>query len=304
MAHASTEDIDFDLARYIALRRGAAEKRARDGAAYAYTGEYRVRRTLSAARPVTLALEATVRLWKNVAKAELLGTAVKVTDQQFPRLYEIAARCARTLQIPMPAVYVAPAIGELNAHTLGTDEDSYIVINGALVDHLTDAELTAVIGHECGHIHNNHVVYSTALYYLTVAASFYVRWIVQPAALALRAWSRRAEITCDRAALLCVRDLEVAEAAIVKLGLGSQKLYKDLKIDEYLKQLDEGRKGVGRFTEYFRSHPYLPKRIEALRLFARSSFYKRFAGLPVEPGEPVLDAGALDEQVSQLLQVW
>jgi Zn-dependent protease with chaperone function len=298
-------DIDLDLGRYIERRRGAAEQRARDGAAYAYTGEYRVRRTLQAARPVTLAIEATVRLWKNMAKAELLGTCVKVTDQQFPRLYEVTARSAARLGIPVPAVYVAPDIGELNAHTLGTDEDAYIVVNAALVDHLSDDELMFVIGHECGHIHNNHVVYSTALYYLSVAASFYVRWIVQPAILALQAWSRRAEITCDRAGLLCVRDPAVAESAMVKLALGSHKLYQDLKVDEYLKQLGESRRGIGRISEYFRSHPYLPKRIEASRLFAQSAYFRRAVGVSAaSDGPSPLDAAELDEKVGALLSVW
>jgi Zn-dependent protease with chaperone function len=299
---AAAGEVDLDFARYIALRRGAAEKRSRDGAAYAYTGEYRVRRALQAAKPVTLAIEATVRLWKSVAKTELLGTAVKVTDQQFPRLYKIAARCADTLGIPQPDVYVSPS-AQLNAHTLGTDEDSYIVLNAAIVDHMSDAELTAIIGHECGHIHNNHVVYSTALHYLSVAASFYIRWIVQPAILALQAWSRRAEITCDRAALLCTRDLDVTMSALVKLGLGSEKLYKELRIDEYLKQLEEGRKGLGRVSEYFRSHPYLPKRVEALRLFARSSFYRRFAGISADPNDPSLDAAEVDAKVAELVAV-
>jgi Zn-dependent protease with chaperone function len=295
-------DIDLDFGRYVAMRRGVAEQRARDGAAYAYTGEYRVRRTLQAARPVTLAIEATVRLWKSMAKSELLGTCVKVTDQQFPRLYDITARCARELGIPVPAVYVAPAIGELNAHTLGTDEDAYIVINAALVDHLSDAELAFVVGHECGHIHNNHVVYSTALYYLTVAASFYVRWIVQPAVLALRAWARRAEVTCDRAGLLCTKDLTVGTSAMVKLALGSQKLYKDFNLDEYLEQLGEGSRGFGRVAEYFRSHPYLPKRIEALRLFARSSYYRHVARVTTD--EPALDAAELDAKCAELIAVW
>lgn len=292
-------EVDLDFARYVALRRGAAEQRARDGAAYAYSGELRVRRALKLARPVTLAIEATVRLWKNMARAELLGTAVKVTDQQFPRLYAITARCAETLGIAMPSVYVAPAVGELNAHTLGTDEDAYIVLGGVLVDHLTDEELVAVIGHECGHIQNNHVVYTTALYYLTVAASFYVRWIVQPAVLALRAWSRRAEITCDRAGLICTRDLDVTTSAVVKLALGSRKLYDDLKLDEYLKQLEEARRGAGRIGEFFRSHPYLPKRIEALRLFAGSAFYRRYTG-----GDGGTDAVEVDAQVAKLLSVF
>lgn len=297
-----TADIDFDFARYVATRRGHAEQRARDGAAYAYSGERKVARALGAARPVTLAIEATVRMWKSVARSDLLGSAVKVTDQQFPRLYEVTARCAKTLHIPAPQVYVAPAIGELNAHTLGTQEDAYVVVNAALVDHLSDEELAFVIGHECGHIHNNHVVLTTALYYLTVAAAFYVRWIVQPAVLALRAWARRAEITCDRAGLLCVRDLDVATAAVVKLGLGSQKLYKDFKLDEYLKQLDEGKKGLGRLGELFRSHPYMPKRIEALRLFASSSLYRAFSSGGALSGG--LAADECDAKVAALLSVF
>jgi Zn-dependent protease with chaperone function len=292
-------EVDLDFQRYVAMRRGAAEARAREGAAYAYSGEHRVRRTLAMARPVTLAIEATVRLWQNVARTELLGSAVKVTDQQFPRLHAIAARCSQMLHIPLPAVYVAPSIGELNAHTLGTDEDAYIVLDAALVDHLTDEELAFVLGHEHGHIHNSHVVFSTALHYLTTAASFYVRWIVQPAILALRAWSRRAEITCDRAGLLCVKDLNVANSAMVKLALGSQKLYKDLKIDEYLKQLPEGRRGIGRLSELFRSHPYVPKRIEALRLFSETELYRRHAGL----GAGGTATQECDEAVAKVLSV-
>lgn len=272
-------EVDLDFTRYIALRRGTSEKRSREGSTYAYSGEQRWRRTLTLAKPVTLAVEATVRMWQTVKRAELLGVSVKVTEQQFPRLHKIAAHCAATLHIAMPAIYVAPDIGALNAHTLGTDDDAYIVLNGALIDHLTDEEMAFVIGHECGHIHNNHVVYATALHYLTSAASLYVRWIVTPAILALQAWSRRAEITCDRAGLLCTKNLDAATAATVKLALGSQKLYKDLKMDEYLKQLEEGRRSVGRFLELFRSHPYVPKRIEALKLFAETELYRRHAGL-------------------------
>ena len=293
------EDVDFDFATYVLRRRGMAEQRARDGAAYSYGGERKIARTLQLARPVTLAIEATVRLWKTIARADLLGSAVKVTDQQFPRIYAIAARCAETLHIPVPTVYVA-AEPKLNAHTLGTDTDAYIVLNSLLVDHLDDRELAFVIGHECGHIQNNHVVLTTSLYYLTAAAAFYVRWIVQPAALALKAWARRAEITCDRAGLLCVRDFEVAQSGLVKLALGSQKLYKELDVDEYVKQMEEGKRGIGRVAELFRSHPYLPKRIEALRLFSRSDFYQAWTG-GQEVGMP---ADECDAEVSKILSVF
>jgi hypothetical protein len=75
-------------------------------------------------------------------------------------------------------------------------------------------------------------------------------------------------------------------------------------MDEYMKQLAEGRKGIGRLSEYFRSHPYMPKRVEALRLFARSSFYRRFAGLSLDAGgEPALDSAEVDAKVADLVSV-
>ena len=94
-------DVELDFSRYVALRRGLAEARARDGAAYAYSGEDRVRRTLAMARPVTLAIEATVRMWQTVKRSELLGSSVKVTDQQFPRLHggSLQGRVCRTASL-------------------------------------------------------------------------------------------------------------------------------------------------------------------------------------------------------------
>ena len=178
-------ELSFDFQEYIAARKNAEGSLARSGSAYAYPGDQKVLRALGRATPVTLAVEATVRIWRSVARNKLLGTAVKVTDKQFPELYRRTVECAATLHIPVPDLYVVPELGELNAHTFGTNEDSYIVVNRALVDHLTPEELRFVIGHECGHIQNNHVVYMTALYYLMVSANLFVRWIVKPAVLAL-----------------------------------------------------------------------------------------------------------------------
>ena len=136
---------------------------------------------------MTLAVEATVRLWQSVEKSRMLGTAVKVTGKQFPRIAKLAERCADTLRIPMPTLYVSPNIGSLNAHTFGTADDPYVVLNAALIDHLSEPELLDVIGHECGHIQNNHVVYMTTLHFLTHAANLFLRWSVKPAVLALTA---------------------------------------------------------------------------------------------------------------------
>ncbi|HUH05061.1 MAG TPA: M48 family metallopeptidase [Kofleriaceae bacterium] len=290
--------IDFDFARYIAHRRGVVHQRARDGAAYAYVGEHKVRRALVTARPVSMAIEATTRLWKNAARNELLGTSVKVTDQQFPRAYAALRQACKALHLEVPPLYAAPSSSRIGAQPLGTDDDSYLVINAGLLDRLSDIELLAVIGNELGHIQNNHVVYATALHYLSNDSVMFVRWIVQPAIIALQAWSRRAEITCDRAALLCTRDLHSTLTAMVKLSIGSEH---DINIDEYLRDLPTTRKGIGRYAELFRAHPYLPKRVQALQVFAKSSFYKIFIG---EDPEGSLSADATDAQVAEILKVF
>jgi len=271
-------EIDLSFARYVAARKGEVAARTREGVAYAYAGDIKVRSALDRIRPVTLAVEASVRLWQSVEKARMLGTAVKVTGKQFPRIAKLAESCAETLRIPVPTLYVSPNIGSLNAHTFGTAEDPYIVINAALIDHLSEPELLDVIGHECGHIQNNHVVYMTTLHFLKHAANMFLRWSVKPAVLALNGWARRAEITCDRAGMICTRDIDVSIGCLVKLAIGSQKLYKEVNVPEYLQQLTEAQAGLGRLDELTRTHPYLPKRVEALRLFAETTYFRSLVG--------------------------
>ena len=306
--------IDLSFPRYVAARKGAADARAREGTAYAYSADIKVRASLDRIRPVTLAVEAAVRVWQTVEKSRMLGTAVKVTPKQFPRIFKLGETCADTLRIPVPTIYVSPNIGSLNAHTFGTTDDPCIVVNAALIDHLSEPEMLDVIGHECGHIQNNHVVYMTTLHFLKHAANVFLRWSVKPAVLALNAWARRAEITCDRAALICTRDLDVSVACLVKLGLGSRKLYSDINVDEYLRQLEETSRSVGRFDELTRTHPYLPKRVAALRLFAETAYFKSVVGKPGGPasnGANGVGAGApigmskdeCDARVAELLRV-
>jgi Zn-dependent protease with chaperone function len=296
--------IDLSFSRYVAARKGEASARSREGAAYAYGGDLKVRATLDRVRPVTLAVEAAVRLWQSVERSRMLGTAVKVTDKQFPKVWKLAVHCAEALRIPIPTLYVSPNIGSLNAHTFGTAEDPYVVVNAALIDHLSDVELLDVIGHECGHIQNNHVIYMTTLYFLTRAANMFLRWSVRPAVIALNAWARRAEITCDRSALICTRDLDASIGCLVKLAVGSRKLYSDINLDEYLAQMEEANRGPGRLDELMRTHPYLPKRVAALRLFARTHYYRGLIGAPApDAGEPALSKEECDAKVADLLAI-
>jgi len=294
-----TVGVDFDFTRWLAARRGAMEQQAREGAAYAFNGERTFRRSLQLARPVTMALEATTRLWRDVARTELLGTAVKVSDQQYPRVYEAAKRAGAALHVRVPVIFAAPS-ADIKVRVLGTEDAPHLIVNLELAEKLDDTELVAAIAHELAHVQNGHILYATALHYLSHSAAMFVRWIVQPAIMTLQAWSRRAEITCDRASLLAVRDLDKTLAALVhlELGLDSGAAF---SAEEYLKSLPDVKKGIGRYAELFRSHPYVPKRVQALRLFASSALYAHLTGND-PTGKPSLPD--IDKQVAKLVSVF
>lgn len=206
--------VDFDFQRYVARRKGARAAQVREGAAYAYPGDVRLLRTLDRLRPVQLALEEAGRLWKSGARAEVLGPAARALAPRFERVQQAARRCAEILHIDVPAVQIVPQPG--GVLTLGTEEETYIVLSQGLLDLLSDGELLDVLGRECGRIQNGHVPFRTALHYATHNANTLVRWAVRPATLTLEAWARRADITADRAGLLCARNLEVSLSAMQK----------------------------------------------------------------------------------------
>jgi Zn-dependent protease with chaperone function len=290
---------ELDFQAFVARKK---EERAGGGAdtsghEYAYISDRQTRAAFERMKPVELAVASTVRMFKSVWRNQLLGNAVRVSDKQFPRIHGLVRQCADTLHIAVPQIYIVNS-PILNAATYGTNEESFIMVHSALVDHYSDEELLTVIGHECGHIHNSHVVYLTALHYLTRMAGVFVRWAVEPALIALRAWSRRAEITCDRAGMLCSKNDQVSARALTKLVLGSQKLYQEFNIDAFLDQYEEGKEGIGKYMEVFATHPWLPKRVLAMRVFAQSELYRKAAKL----GGEGLSMKEVDDRVLALLK--
>jgi len=295
----SSVGVDFDFSRWLAARRGQMEQSAREGAAYAFAGERSFRKTLALARPVTMALEATTRLWKDVARTELLGTAVKIDDSQFPRVWEAAKKAGGMLNVRLPAIFATPSKA-IKVKVLGTEDSPHLIVNLELAEKLDDTELLAALAHELAHIQNGHILYATALHYLNTSAAFFVRWVVQPAIMTLQAWSRRAEVTCDRASLIAVRDVDKTLQAMVKLELGLDK-GSAFNADEYLRALPEVKKSIGRYAELFRSHPYVPKRVQALRLFADSALYAQLTGQDLTGKASLPD---VDKEVGKLISVF
>jgi Zn-dependent protease with chaperone function len=274
MAQAPQLDFDGFVARKKSDRStGGIET---TGHEYTYTFDRQSRIAFENTKPLAYAVEASVRLFKQMGKHQLLGNAVRVSERQFPRIHGITKQACDTLQIAMPQVFVVNS-PVFNAGTLGTN---------------------TVIGHECGHIHNSHVAYLTALHYLTYMAGMFLPWVLQPALVALRTWSRRAEITCDRAGMLVSKNQPAAERAITKLAVGSRKLYEEFNLEAFLEQHQEGNEGIGKYMEVFATHPWLPKRVLAMRVFGESQLFQKATGAAATG----LTMSEVDSRVAALLK--
>lgn len=286
--------IDFDLARYIAHRKGRVLQRARDGAAYGFSREIRHRRNLIALRPVAFAIDATSRQWKGSAKSDLVATSTRASDSSYGRLYASAQTATRALGLERcPPVYVSDSNAPVGAWALGTDDDAVIVVHPAWLDALSDSELLAVVGRTLGYVQNNLVPYTTALYYLEHDAFFFVRWIVTPAIIALRAWARRADISCDRAGLICARDAGIAGAALLR-SAGSYTGPLDY---EGLAESDE--LPTGPVAKLLGKKNHLRHRLRALHVFSQTYLYSQLIG-HADPSGMATDKA--DELVAEILE--
>lgn len=217
---------------------------------------------------------------------QLLGNAVKAGSKQFPRLYGIAEECAHTLHVPVPDIYIRQN-PTYNAMTFGVHKP-FVLLYSALVDGFSDDELRYILGHEMGHIKSQHVLYLTTFHLLTTQAARLVSryglgmLVFRAARLALESWSRSAELSADRAGLICSQDVETAAKALIKLVLGSQRLAQEVDVDEFLRQTDGGAP-YNTVSELGETHPLVARRIRELRDFDQSDQYRAILDSGADP---------------------
>ncbi|HEX8557640.1 MAG TPA: M48 family metallopeptidase [Pyrinomonadaceae bacterium] len=224
------------------------------------------------------------------------ASAVKVTPKQCPDLYAKLQVACTTLGVDMPELFVQqnPTV---NAFTGGVKKP-IIVLHSQLIERLNDEETLAVIAHEVGHIHAEHVLYITAARLLealanaAIAVSPITNLIGQILSVTMRsallAWARRAELSCDRAALLVVQDPDVIGRTMMKLCGGTFASRVDY--DQFLAQARDfqknyDEKALDRFWADIinagLTHPFPVWRVAEILSWVESGEYARLIS-----GEP------------------
>ena len=173
-----------------------------------------------------------------------LASNLRVTPAMFGRLHKSLTWACKILDVPEPEMYVTMDPIP-NAWTFGHTKP-FITVTSGLIEMMSDEELFFVIGHEVGHIKAGHVLYGTMARNIAAVVQLLGQLTLgigallgQGLVLALYEWYRAAELTSDRAALMCVQDLEPARATFMKLAGGSTRLAAEMDPSEFLRQVED-----------------------------------------------------------------
>ncbi|MDD5557134.1 MAG: M48 family metallopeptidase [bacterium] len=182
---------------------------------------------------------------EEVERIKFLGSNIRLSPRQCPRIYAMFQEAAAILDMhPLPEIYLNTQY-QVNAYAFGMHR-YFIVLYSGLVDILSEDELMGVIGHELSHVKCEHMLYKTVAVILSDVVGGAMGQIFSigqaaliPLQLALCAWSRRAELSCDRAALLVTQNPSVMASSLAKLAGASAVKVSEINMEEVYAQAKE-----------------------------------------------------------------
>lgn len=208
-------------------------------------------------------------------RRRLMGRAIRLSEVVAPNLNRIVQQCSEILGIDEPVeCYVHPS-PMFNAGIFRPEGGRLLIMfSSSLIEGFETIELTFVVGHELAHhVYSHHDI--------PVGVLFDPRFgICGSLALQLSAWQRYAEISCDRAGLVCTGDFAGAARSLFKLASGLEQAPNDEQVMSFLEQAQqfsatsaETHSAGGHEEEWFASHPFSPLRVQAAHLFTQSSHF-------------------------------
>jgi Zn-dependent protease with chaperone function len=219
--------------------------------------------------------------YERALRQSYLGNSVKVSERQLPGLWASYQGIHRILDMPGDYdVYVTATI-PWNAVTIGS-KAPMIVVGADLLKNLTAGEQRVIIAHEMGHILSDHVLYITALNILLSAGNSLplIGLPFRAVRAVLLEWRRAAELSCDRAATLAVRDPQIVCRALMVLASGLPA--DELDLDAFMAQAmeyenwEDGHDRIRRFfNEINATHAAAVRRVSEVMRWVQSGEYDR-----------------------------
>jgi Zn-dependent protease with chaperone function/DNA-directed RNA polymerase subunit RPC12/RpoP len=181
----------------------------------------------------------------------LKSEAVRVTEDQLPRLHESFLEVCRQLQITeVPELYILQAGGLLNAFATRFSARNFVVVYSDMFEaHGEDsAQMRFIFGHELGHIRRKHIIKHLLLLPGRILP------LLGPA------YSRACEATCDRHGAFACNDIEGGIRAMMALS-GGKLAGAGMNADAFAQQHRTARVFFVSWHELTSSYPTLSQRV-------------------------------------------
>lgn len=167
-----------------------------------------------------------------------MASSIRLSEKQLPKIYRHLPPICQRLGIPEPEFYLQMSPVP-NAWTSG-DTRIYITVTSSLVEMMSDEELDAIIAHECAHILCRHVLYHTIAQWISngLANLGLLGTLAIPVQYSLLYWSRKSELSADRAASI-ITSPEVVASTMARLSGGPKSLTSQIDLQEWASQADK-----------------------------------------------------------------
>jgi Zn-dependent protease with chaperone function len=215
------------------------------------------------------------------------ANAIRVGPTQFPKLWTTHVEVCTTFDWPeIPELYVSQT-PVFNAGAYGVDHP-FIVLHSAALELLDDDETRVLLAHEMGHVMSGHAFYRTIAAILLLVSSsalpFLAGIMLLPIKLAFLEWSRKSELSADRAGLLGSQDIKATQSLFMKMAGGVRPPLNDgqLDLDSYMVQAHEyaqSREGLDVFYKALATlmltHPMHTVRAGEVQAWVAGGDYER-----------------------------
>lgn len=234
-----------------------------------------------------------------LARFHLLASAVRISEQQAPRLWRMYLEAAGRVNVDPPPLFIIQT-PIMNAYAMGAESPAVAVTTGLLDGSMKDQDVLGVLGHELTHVKLEHVLYRTLAILLLKGGTMLLdrflgigHLLAIPIRVALLKWYQMSELSADRGELITTGSMESFIRTHLVLSGGANRFIDEMDPGAFVEQAYEAEQmRDSELLVYLmdmlddglvRTHPLPAWRVNhGLKWAQTEAFFDILAGRPVE----------------------